>query len=296
MPKKNRPPIHLLEVFEVAARLESFKQAADELHITASAVSHQIKSLEEILGFPLFKRITRGVKLTKEGRDYAYALTNAFQLIDQASEKVLPQGKQTKVRVSIMPSLANNLIYPNIDQFKQLHPEIELEIDSCEELSDLNNPEIDFAIRFGYGDWSNLDAKLLRKCHGAILASPDFIKKVQPISPADLMELPLICLNSAENAWHALAKALKVKNFQISNRLNYHSYGAGIQAAQQDLGLVPAVYELEKNLIDKKKLVPAFDIKPELQSGIYLVKTKAKKLTEACETLVLWLQEQIDSL
>ncbi|NVJ64947.1 MAG: LysR family transcriptional regulator [Gammaproteobacteria bacterium] len=296
MPRKNRPPIHLLEVFEAAARLGSFKQAGEELHISASAISHQIKSLEEILGFPLFKRITRGVKLTKEGLDYAYSLTDAFRLIDQASEQILPKANTTKIRASIMPSLVNNLIYPNIEEFKQQHPEIELEIESCEELSDLNDPDIDFAIRFGYGNWPDLDAKLLRKGHGVILASPDFIAKNQPTDPELLSDLPLICLNSAENAWHALAKALKIKHFQIKNPLNYHSYGAAIQAAQQDLGLVPAVYELEKSLINKNKLLPVYDIKAELSSGIYLVKAKHKKLSNEAELLVDWLQQQIDSL
>lgn len=296
MPRKNRPPIHLLEVFEAAARLESFKQAGEELHITASAISHQIKSLEEILGFPLFTRITRGVKLTKQGRDYAYSLSNAFRLIDQASDQILRNTHKTKVKVSIMPSLASNLVYPKLAEFKQSHPDIDLEIDSCEGLADLSNDSMDFAIRYGYGKWDSYQSKLLRRCHGVILASPEFLAANPIDKPEQLRDIPLICLSHMESAWYAWAKHFKLDNFQVSQPLNYHSYGTAIQAALQDVGPVGAVYELEKSLVDKQKLVPIFDTKTLLDSGIYLVKNRNKKLSDASQTFIDWLIKQIESL
>ncbi len=296
MPRKNRPPIHLLEVFETAARHESFKKAGLELNITASAISHQIKSLEQILGFALFNRITRGVKLTKEGRDYAYSLTRAFQVIDQASNVVLDKAKKIKVKVSIMPSLASNLVYPKLADFKNAHPEIDLEIDSCEELADCNDSSIDFAVRYGYGDWDQYRSQLLRRCHGVILASPDFLDRNPVNSPNQLEDLPLICLSHIESAWYSWAKHFKIENFQIKHPLNYHSYGTAIQAALQDIGLVSAIYELEKSLISKDKLVQVFDVKAQLKSGIYIVKSPHRKLTDASQQFINWLIQQIDTL
>ena len=114
---RNLPPLNQLRAFEAAARHLSFRDAADELHVTHAAVSHQIKALEEILGTKLFNRITRGVTLTKEAEELARALSESFDLMDSAVSRYRGKIGAGSITISTVPWYANRVLLPNLESF-----------------------------------------------------------------------------------------------------------------------------------------------------------------------------------
>ena len=284
-----RPPVHLLHIFEAAARHSSFKKAGEELNITASAVSHQIKSLEEVLSVKLFTRVTRGVVLTDTGREYAYAIGRAFNIIDEGTQNLTQQRDIKHIKISMMPSLANNVVYPHIESFEKMFPNLDIQIESSEENVDLNKERFDCAIRLGEGHWPEYQTRLLSQAHAVLLCSPAFYKQHQINSPQQLSSLPLVSLSHMEELWFLWAKAFKLSQFNIKKAVKYNSYNHTIQAALQDLGIATGVYELEKRLIEQGKLIPLFDCLAPIDRSLYLVYRKGQTLAEPVEQFIGWL-------
>src|SRR5258708_17256124 len=122
------PPLIALRAFEAAARLKSFSRAGDELHVTHAAISHQIKQLEEWFGRPLFRRVGRGVELTRLGKTIAASVTPAFGEISQVCQRMrLPRGRGA-LSVGCIPSIASRWLIPNLAEFSSRHPEIDLQV------------------------------------------------------------------------------------------------------------------------------------------------------------------------
>jgi LysR family glycine cleavage system transcriptional activator len=170
------PSLQSLRTFEAVARHGSFLKAADELCVTATAVSHQIKALERALGVMLFKRLNRGVELTQAGRTMAPKLSHAFTMIGEAVRSVrwLDDGKE--LRISVSPSLATKWLMPRLGVFRNLHPSIEIRLSSTSNLADLSDNGCDLAFRHGGGNYPGchserlLSASVLPVCSPRLLA------------------------------------------------------------------------------------------------------------------------------
>ena len=143
------PPLKSIEAFEVAARLGSFLRASEELHITASAVSHRIRELERVLGVPLFHRIHRSVVLTDAGRRFAADVGEAFGRIESAALDVARIGKADLINVHVVPSLAAQWLMPRIARFSAANPDVDVRITASAERVDLDSGVVDFDIRYG---------------------------------------------------------------------------------------------------------------------------------------------------
>ena len=162
MKLRRLPPLHALEAFEVAARELSFRKAAEGLHLTPSAVSHQIKGLEEFLGFALFRRMNRALELTEGGRDYLRIVGAGLEGLRQGSEQVQQRhGRRCTLKISTGPYIASEVIVPALPLFQQEHPEIDLRIETKVQPVDLRREDVDIALRFGCGRWPGVTAKRL---------------------------------------------------------------------------------------------------------------------------------------
>ena len=126
------PPLNALRMFEVAARLTSFTQAAHELHVTNAAVSHQIKQLEEFLGLQLFERRNNQLSLTVAGESYLPRVREAFRALQQATDALL-DDKSTTLKVAVPPALGTKWLVPRLYRFLNLHPDIRVEVSSDHE-------------------------------------------------------------------------------------------------------------------------------------------------------------------
>ncbi len=145
------PPLTALRAFEAAARHMSFAKAAGELHVTPAALSFQIKSLEEHLGFPVFRRMNRAVELTEAGQTLAPGCTNAFNQLNAAWAATRRLQDSSGLTVTAGPAFTSKWLAPRLYEFAQAHPEIELRFSASLRVMDFDRDQIDVAIRFGVG-------------------------------------------------------------------------------------------------------------------------------------------------
>ncbi|MCF8499388.1 MAG: transcriptional regulator GcvA [Rhodospirillum sp.] len=150
------PPLNALRAFETAARHGGFTKAAEELGVTPAAVSHQVKALEDILGVPLFRRLSRGLDLTDAGRAYLPALTRGFDRLARAGERLREGGLAGRLTVSILPSLCAGWLAPRLVDFQGLCPEVGLSLVSDPGLVSFGRGDVDMAIRYGRGIYPGL--------------------------------------------------------------------------------------------------------------------------------------------
>jgi len=181
------PQLNSIKVFEAAARLSSFKMAAEELNVTPTAVSHQIRNLEEKLGTLLFERKTRAIALTPEGLQLAQASHQALQQIASTFESI--SSVQTVLNVTTTSSFAAMWLVPRLARFQELHPEIQVAIRTGEQLDDLQNDRrIDLAIRYGQYDEQDITTtKLVTEYFGAY-ATRNYLNRCENLKNATLIE------------------------------------------------------------------------------------------------------------
>jgi LysR family glycine cleavage system transcriptional activator len=206
------PPLGALRAFEAAARLESFTKAAEELCVTQTAVSHQVRLLEDTLGEALFVRRPRRIELTARGKAWAAALHDVFQRLYSANRALrgpLPTARPV-VSVSVLPSFASRWLVPRLGRFLAAHPEVDVRISPSAELVDLNASELDVGIRYGKGSYPGL--RVERLCGDAWIAvcSPKLKGRHRLKSAADLSEFRL--LHDDNFGWKAWLLARNVKN------------------------------------------------------------------------------------
>ncbi|MEJ6401858.1 transcriptional regulator GcvA [Yoonia sp. 2307UL14-13] len=148
------PPLAALRAFEAVARLGSFTEAAGELNLTQTAVSHQIKLLEERLNCQMFFRMNRAIALTPEGEVYLESVRPSLKALEDAGRAVKGATDGSSLSISVYPSFAARWLVPRLNRFQSQHPEISIKLDISQELEDLQTRKFDLSIRFGRGKWS----------------------------------------------------------------------------------------------------------------------------------------------
>ncbi|MFT3857668.1 MAG: LysR substrate-binding domain-containing protein [Aquabacterium sp.] len=234
------PPLQLLPVFEATARLGSMSRAAQELNLTPSAVSQQIKQLESVMEVQLFHRLTRRIELTEAGQQFFDVATRTLRAYRQGHADMLGRFSRPVLRISCMPSVAHQLVLPGLASFQEAFPGIDLRLDSRMEVVDFDVERIDAAVRTGPGNWPGLVGLPLAPCHGTLVASPQLLKR-QPIETlADLRHHVLIhprITSGDQDDWDLAAGVMNVPRIQRKGDLMLDSDLAGLQAAEQGLGV-----------------------------------------------------------
>jgi LysR family glycine cleavage system transcriptional activator len=183
------PPLETLRVFEAAARLGSFKAAADELNVTAGAVSHRVASLESELGAPLFVRHTRRIELTADGERLAVGIRRALLEIRRVVSSV-DQRQGGNLRITTIPSQVTCWLAPRLHRFQRTYPDIELHIAADLAVVDLTQRAFDLALRFGSGNYPGLHVEYLMDDAILPVASLQYVADNGPIDrPVDMLRL-----------------------------------------------------------------------------------------------------------
>lgn len=196
------PPLNQLRAFEAAARLGSFKAAAEELHVTHAAISHQIKALEEFLGRPLFRRLTRKVELTDEARDLAAPLSRAFDRMAEATRNFTTAGATRPLRITSAPFYGNRVVIPALPTLLSEHPDLQVEISLDYSYIDLDAKQFDAGIRYGKGDWPGLDAIHIHNDVIAPVGAPAFLEgRELPLKLDEISALPLAADRMSLDQW-----------------------------------------------------------------------------------------------
>ena len=181
------PSLNALRAFEAGARHLSFTRAAEELHVTQTAISHQVRQLEAELGFSLFRRSTRRLELTAEGQRLALPLSQALDRIGEAVEAVRARRRDSVLRVSMAPAFGAKWLVGRLSRFWLAHPEVELELHHSPVLADFTRDDVDLAVRYGRGPWPGLVSELLIRLEKIPVCSPRLLEGEHPLRrPEDL--------------------------------------------------------------------------------------------------------------
>lgn len=252
------PPLPSLVAFEAIARRRSFALAASELHLTPSAVSHQVARLEEFLGVKLFERSSRGVKLSPAGEAYLLRVGGALGALSAATDDVR-QGVRNSLYVHASPSFASLWLMPRIGQFAQAYPGVSLFLSASHLHSDFELGQVDLDIRYGIPAWPQLVVKPIFREPIMPLASAAFIERHQIRTPADLLQVPLIqsTVGVVQWAdWFALHPPLKKPD---RFALRFDRGLMALDAAVQGLGVALESTVIGGSYIESGRLQPVFD-------------------------------------
>src|SRR5262245_23800893 len=194
-------PLHVLPGFVAAARLQNLSRAAASLHVTVSALSHQVRGLEEMLGQRLFDRGPRGLRLTPAGERLFAQVAPHLDAISAALAPTPPRSPHG-LTVSVLPSVASSWLIPRLPAFTARHPEVELSLQSTTDVVDFEREEVDAAIRFGAGGWPGLHAHLLFEEWVLPVCSPELLRRFPQAERGDFTGVPLLRdLNERWDAW-----------------------------------------------------------------------------------------------
>lgn len=255
------PPLKPLRAFESAARLLSFTDAAEELHVTQAAVSHQIKQLEDALGVKLFRRLNRALRLTEEGQAFIGPVRQALGQIADAAEKVRTQESGGPLNVSCLPSFASTWLVPRLTRFRQRHPQIDVRLSADYELTDFARDDIDLAIRWGEGDYHGLRADRLMEEEIFPVCAPSLLRdSAHPLrAPADLKYHTLLH-DDIYTDWRMWLTAAGVSDVDPDKGPSFNFSDLVLQAAIDGQGVALGRSTLARAAMDKGLLVKPFDI------------------------------------
>jgi len=288
MGQRKLPPLSALRAFEAAARHESAKRAAEELSVTATAISHQIRSLEESLGVALFVRKPRKLELTASGRELKEVLEGAFDSISAAVERLRSAPQRHAVTLTTTPVIASRWLLSWVCMLRETHPTIDLRIHASHDTVALDGVTADIAIRYGDGRWPGMVAEKL--------LDNTFIPACSPLLGLsdinDLPNHPLIHFHSPSAGtgpvdWAGWQKLAKVPGLDVSAGLVFSDETHAVSAAVGAQGVALMSRELIEDELAAGRLVQPFG--PEIKvKAFYLVYPESRKSEPVIQAVRDW--------
>jgi len=262
------PSMQALRAFEATARMHSLTKAAEALHVTHGAISHQIKILEEDIGVRLIERAGRGIRLTDEGARFAGRVRGALAELAEAVREVAERTNPRQLRVSVVPSFAARWLIPRIGRFFAAHPDIDLDVRANNAYVDFNRDDADVAIRYGFGNWPGVIAEhVLDEVHFPV-CSPRFAQGRLPKSPLELAQHTL--LRSEGESWKPWFEAVGLDWPEPTRGPMFSDTAHTMQAAVDGQGIALARSTLLGNDVHNGLLVRLFDVSVPGERKYYL--------------------------
>ncbi|NTX67481.1 LysR family transcriptional regulator [Myxococcus sp. CA051A] len=281
-----------LAAFEAAARHQNFAHAAEELHLTASAVSHHVRKLEGLLGVTLFQRHARGVSLTIEGRQLSDAAQSALADIDDVMRDLGDTREERhRVRITTMLSLAHTWLLPRLPDFTSAHPHVRVRIDTEMALTSFDEGGPDLGIRYGLGHWPGMTAHHLMPDAMFPVASPDLPGVEHVSAPADIQKLPLVG-DHARQSWQDWFRAAEVHGARIDVRYSFSDTTNALLAAARGLGAALARDKVSEPFLSNGSLVRLPGPSLPTRYSYFVVYPSHRRLRAAARTFVDWVLTQ----
>ncbi|WP_417727661.1 LysR substrate-binding domain-containing protein [Roseovarius sp.] len=271
LPRRFLPSISSLRALEALDRLGSATAAATELSQTQSAVSRQLKTLEDQLGVALIVRQGRSIHLTPEAADYADKIRGALQQIAQASVKLTVNPVGGSLSLAILPTFGMRWLVPRLAEFARLHPEVTINLSTRLKPFNFVSEPFDAAIHFGKADWLGTEALRLRTERVVAVATPEFLAKHGPVSEArDVLRLPLLHIETRPNAWPAWFEAQGVSGAKVNGTI-YDQFSTITQAALHGLGVALLPDYLAEQDLATGRLTSVWGDRTLISGAYYLV-------------------------
>ena len=288
------PPIQCLLTFEALARLRSVTQAADELFVTPSAVSHRVKQLEQVVGLKLFGRAD--FSLTTEGSEYLAHVREGLASLERFPSAQAAPGKR-KLRLAVTPTFARAMLIPRLRQFTEAYPEIDLTLQVSIPLLDVIAEDADMMIRFGTGRYADVEHVCVLRDEVTPLASPGFVRTHGPFdAPEDLEGVPL--LRSPLEPWRTWFAAQKLDRLEPQEGSQFNDIGLMCDGAAAGMGVAPVRLKLAAPWLDNGSLVrlgssAAFTMKVPSPHAHYLCWRTGTMDRWECAAFAAWLKNAI---
>ena len=264
------PPLDALRVFEAAARRLSFAAAAEELHLTASAVSHRIKTLEGQLGLVLFERLTRKVRLTPAGRAYAAAVADAIAILREATRRLAAEANRP-LTASVTPLFGARWLLPRLARFEAAHPGITVRLISTLRMANFTADGVDCAVRFGRGIWPGLAAHRLMSLDYVPVCAPALMRQGRLKAPSDLARHTLLHAEATADAWRMWLVAAGASGVDPGSGQVLSDTTAVIQAAIDGIGVAISDRKFIERELKQRRLVIPFSIDMPSGGAFYFV-------------------------
>jgi len=290
------PSLNALRAFVTVARHRNLKAAAKELFVTPSALSHQVRGLEEALAVRLFDRTPTGLELTPAGQALFPQLNEGFELIERSVTQLQRRSHDELLTISMLSTFAMRWFIPRLSSFQRLHPELEVRISTSVSLVDFAREDIDCAIRSGSGNWPGLHTVYLFSetlapvCSPALLAEGPSLK-----TPADLTRHTLLHARLRPDDWHIWLHAAGIGDVGPEHELEFETRNFAIQAAVDGVGIAIVDPSLVGEELRSGKLVMPFERTITQDNAYYLVCPEEAKELPRIKALENWLLEQVAS-
>lgn len=294
MKKAALPPLTALRAFAAAGERLSFQDAAAQLGVTPSAVSHQIRMLEDWLETPLFTRMARRIALTSAGKRFHRDVSAALNDIAVAASRLRANTKRTTLKISALPLITNVWLIPRLAAFEAKHPDITLAIETENRVADFENDDVDIGIRNmraptpGLFARKLLDIRLVPLCARKLATGAHALRE-----PRDLAQHTLINVSARPEAWARWLSVMGVGGLKPKRELTFDTVPAALEAAARGhgvtLGMSPLVWESPS----VAALVVPFASKVEADSAYYLVHRKADRSRPEVRAFVDWITKEM---
>ena len=307
------PPLNALRAFEAVARLKSFTKAADELSVTRAAVSHQIKNLEEYMGFPLFQRHTRSISLTAAGEAALPKLREGFNNISDAVHLMTSHLANESITVWMAPSFASKWLIPRLHSFSNQYPDIDMQISAVPGLIDsasnkgfsveelFRSDDVDVVIRYGKGNYPGCRIYKLFSVEAVPLCSPALMNDPEKplLKPNDLKYHTLLHDNTdyvGRPAWSKWLKEAGVQGVKHDRGLRFNHISLAIDAAIDGQGVLLGLKALAKNDIEAGRLCIPFPQTMPIEMSYYAIYPEsAESNLHAVDSFIKWILEEAKS-
>lgn len=287
----NLPSLTSLVAFESVARHSSFKFAAAELNVTTSAISHQVKAIEDEIGVALFTRTAAGVTLTPAGEDLYGVFSQALSRTSEAIQRVKNASASARVTLACSHAMATMWLIPRMGSFRKRNPGIVVDHLLSDLQRDYRRADVELRIRYGAGAWPDETSHLLFDEVLYPVCSPGFAREHGPITRGNIAGLPLLHVDWAESDWtdwdEFLRRAEIAHGPLPGGRMN--NFFATLQACEDSLGLAIGWHRLVDPLVKAGKLVRVTEIAMPAPGSYYLTWNDKRDLSSAAQALRSWL-------
>ena len=293
--RRKLPPLNALRAFEAAARQLSFKLAAEELNVSQSAISHQIKSLEEVLSTTLFIRKTRAIELTRKGRLLYPILRNAFDSMAEGTQMLVEDASVSVLNLHVYSTFTLRWLLPRLPRFQESHPNIQIRLNTSQSDVNFSQENIDAAIMVGQPVDSSLHYHFLFDCELFPVCSPNFLQKNGPLeTPEQLASQPILQVYPSAGDWRVWLEGNEITGVSPDSGLQLESYDVALSSAVQGIGIALGQQPYIGDELENGTLIEIF---PQLRianpNHWYLVCRNEKRHTEKIIALRDWLSQEI---
>jgi LysR family glycine cleavage system transcriptional activator len=283
------PSLKFLKTFQVAAQRQSFKSAAEELCITASAVSHQIKALETQLGIMLFERGPHSLVLTEAGRNYMQALESVFSRLESVTEQLRVRYGRGVVRLHVPPFFASEMLMPKLQAFMQVRPDVDIHINTVGGTLQSHPADADLSVVVDTVPADEMASYRLFEQTFVPACSPQLLQNAAIAQVEDLDDQTLLIHEARRDGWQRWAELIGRENLHPRNVVRFDTMQSVVQAAESGIGVALVSTPLSRTRFRAGSLVKLFDAVLPTGEAYYLIHRREDSQRAEVAALTQWL-------